>query len=735
MAELDDKIMKMLLQTFRAEGAEHLQIMNQTLLQAERTESDTEQRNMLEEGFRAAHSLKGAARAVNMLEIEALTHDVESILQLAYKGQLEIDVVTADALYDAFDTLTLLVSGGEADASGVQAKLAGILSSHSEAGVNGNTVEQPYTDVMPAETEIIPSTGQSSEETIRVSIEKLDDLMAQVGELLVARINAEQRLEDMHQIRLLLERWPRLWREIQMLLPGIEGERGKHLTEILLDYAGSVQVVSKQFEHLDQQISRDARRLEMVANTLQEQVRHVRMVPFATLALILERTVRDAASSGGKDITFEIHGKQIELDKRVLETLKDPLLHLLRNAAYHGIELPDERERLGKSSQGNIEITVQQRGNEVRITVSDDGQGFDIERLQRLHAGNDDSLNGHNTSAEDQAIELAFMPGVSTSDEVNAIAGRGMGLDVVRQHIEGIRGRIQVETTAKVGTSFTITAPTSLAITRALLVVLGRERYVIPLLSVEKIVFAEQVSTVGGRLLLTVDDDRLPLYSLSAILERAASELPLEEQLALVISVGARRLAILVDDVLTKVELSVVPVGYPLRNVRNILGAAIMGNGEPVVVINPAHVIQSARGVQSPVVERPQAAEAEDTGPKASVLVVDDSITTRTLEKNILLMAGYDVTTATNGREALKALGEGDYDIVISDVQMPHMDGIELTRAIRSNNAYAHLPLILVTSLESKTDRERGLNAGANAYIVKRGFDQEVLLKTIGQLI
>ncbi len=733
MAELDKDVMKELLQTFRDEGAEYVQVMNQSLLHTERAETHEERQGHLQAGLRAAHSLKGAARAVNLLALEKLTHSVESLLQRAHKGQLTLDAAIADTLYDAFDLMTVMVAGDEPDTAQVLAKVRDLLGEESTADVD-SVAQETY-----AQGAEYVNVADGGDETIRVSVDKLDDLMAQVGELLVAKISAEQRLDDVRQIRLQIERWPKLWREIKMLLPGVGGERGKHLSEILMQYAESVQMLSKDFEHLDQQIHRDARRLEMVANTLQERVRQVRMVPFATLSLLLERTVRDAARSTDKEIDFVIQGKMVELDKKVLEALKDPLLHLLRNAAYHGIESVADRAAAGKPEVGRIEVEVQQRGNEVQIVVRDDGRGFDTTRLRQRNGGAEHGggSNGHGASFHDDAIEAAFLPGVSTADEVNEIAGRGIGLDVVRKRIESIRGHINVETVGGEGTAITITAPTSLAITRALLLQLSQERYVIPLLSVEKIVVPNNVTSVGGKLLLNVDDMRLPLYPLTSILERAPSGLTLEEQLALVVSVGSRRIAVLVDDVLTEVELSIMPLSHPLRNVRNVLGAALLGNGDPVVMVNPAHLIQSARGLQTSHVPRPapKPDDAQADRPRPRVLVVDDSITTRTLEKNILLMAGYDVTTATNGREALQELAINAYDIVISDVQMPHMDGIELARAIRSQDAFKHLPLILVTSLESQTDRERGLNAGANAYIVKRGFDQEVLLKTIGQLV
>lgn len=726
MPALDDDILRELLKTFRAEGAEYVQVMNQSLLQFERAEHDDERATALQEAFRAAHSMKGAARAVNLLDIEAIAHAVETLFQQAQQDPLLIDASTADVLYDSFDLLESLIRGDEKPIDALQTRLRELLGTAAD-GVDAEPTDEPQ--MVPEPTQV--TANGSADETIRVSIDKLDDLMAQVGELLVAKISAEQRLSEVRGLRLQLERWPQIWRELKMLLPDLEGALGKQLREVLFSYAEHMQVVNRSFDTLDQAISRDTRRLEMVANTLQDRVRRVRMVPFQNIALLLERTVRDAARATEKVADFSVIGSHVELDKKVLETLKDPLLHLLRNAVYHGLETPQEREAAGKPPTGCVEVVVQQRGNEVRITVTDDGRGFNLDAL-RAKAGK--ISNDDQSLTVDEAVALAFRPGVSTAETINELAGRGIGLDVVRDEIEGIRGRINVDTHKGEGTAFTITAPTSLAITRALLIAVQAERYVIPLLSIEKILAAHDVTLFNGKALINVDGDRLALHSLASVLEMPAAETPISQQLVLVLNIGAQRIAMLVDDVITEVELSVTPLGHPLKNVRNVLGAALLGNGEPIVMLNPIDLIKAASKTRFSINEAARVAD-DDDAPALRVLVVDDSITTRTLEKNILQMAGYNVTTATNGYEALTELGKDTYDILISDVQMPHMGGIELAQTVRNNDNFMNLPIILVTSLESKEDRERGLNAGANAYIVKRGFDQEELLTTIQQLV
>jgi two-component system chemotaxis sensor kinase CheA len=655
-------------------------------------------------------------------------------------------------LYDALDAIGHLLEGKTIAVDALTLRLTACVT----PSANGNTPSK-VSDVeadtwnsvspaisesntpaeqIPAETPThegttIPITS-SSEETIRVAVSKLDNLMAQVGELLVSRINAEQRVTEMQAIRYQSTAWTRAWREIKVLLPQIDEQIGKQLSEILAQYHAQFQAATREISKFDQRLRQDTLRLGIVASQLQDNVRHVRMVPFDTLVPGLQRAVRDAAHLEGKHVGFHVEGAAVELDKKILETLKDPLLHLLRNAVSHGIESPESRVRASKPAEGQVTLKLQQRGAEIRITVRDDGAGFDIDRLRQ--AGSDATGdNVDNRARADDILELAFLPGVTTAQEVTALSGRGIGLDVVRERIETIQGRIQVDTVPGKGASIHLLVPVSLAISQGLLVQIGDERYVLPLLSVEKIIEPRETFTLEGQTMLTVDGVTLPLVALASLLERPDMPQRGSNPLAVILAVAEQRVALLVDDVVTEQELAVKPLGKPLIRVRNVAGVALQGDGKPVIVLNTADLMRSAKGVRKHTVIQKRTEAKEKTS--AHILVVDDSITTRTLEKNILETVGYQVTTATDGTEALKRLRERRFDLVVSDVEMPNMDGISLTRHLRSSGEYKDLPLILVTSLESREDRERGMIAGANAYIVKRGFDQEELLKTIQQLV
>jgi two-component system chemotaxis sensor kinase CheA len=723
MSTLDDDLLRELLATFQDEAAEHLQTINQSLLHMERTNEDKARQEQIREAFRATHSLKGAARAVNMPHVERLSHGMENILQQARDSGVAPDPDTCDMLYDTLDAIEQLLSGATVEIEALQTRLSGTDDTAPLSNLP-STVDQPD-----AITPIAPG-----DETIRVSVGKLNDLMAQAGELLVAKISAEQRQADMQTLQYQIGQWPKTWREIKTLLPRVEGDAAQQLSDIIQRHAEEFQTLTQSFNTFSQAVNRDTVRLGMVTNGLQDRVREMRMVPFHTISLLLERAVRDVARSAEKAVNFVIEGGEVELDKKVLEVLKDPLLHLLRNAVSHGIESPEGRKAAGKPEEGQVTLTVSQRGNQARLAVSDDGRGFDLEALRQTSARKGLTLD-EDASADD-LIGLAFVPGMTTVQEVTAISGRGIGLDVVRQELESIQGRVAVDNKSGEGVTIEMTVPTSLTMTRGLLVRVAGEQYVLPLLSIEKIIELEGSYLVGGKSMITVDETPLSLVTLAKLLDRQESdEVVVTTPMAVIMAVAEQRLALLVDDVLTEQEMAVKPLSAPLQRVRNVTGAALLGDGEPVVILNPADLVKSARTLPSYDIPVKQQLPDDDKGPAVHILVVDDSITTRTLEKNILEMAGYRVTTAINGLEAIKRLEEHAIDLVISDIQMPQLDGFQLTQQIRDSKEHGRLPIILVTSLESQEDREQGMLAGADAYIVKRGFDQAELLATIQQLL
>ncbi len=628
-----DEFLQELLQTFNAEAAEHLQTLNLALLSLEVRPEEPRRRELLQEAFRAAHSLKGAARAVSLDLIEQVANAMESVLERAKGTQEYLAADAYDVLYDALDAIGQLLEGQTVAVEPLISRLE-VVSGASKASPVTAAVDLPVVELCSALANDPPtvepaspndpvarSVSASSEDTIRVAIPKLDNLMAQVGELLVTRMNTEQRAFEVQAIRNQFKDSPKVWHEIKALLPLIDGDTGERLTELLTRYQEQMQGTLQDVNRIDQHLRQDTLRLGAIVTELQDSVRYVRMVPFESLVPVLQRAVRDAARSEGKQVTFDLSGGEIELDKKVLEALKDPLLHMLRNAVSHGIETAPERAQQGKPAAGNVTVTLQQRGAEVHITVQDDGAGFDLNGLRK--AGNHkhgDLLDEH--ASVDDVIELAFVSGVTTSPQVSAISGRGIGLDVVRQRLEALQGRIHVDTVPGEGSTIHLVVPVSLAVMRGLLVRVGDERYVLPLLSVEKIIEARQSFSVQGQMMIAVDGVTLPLVSLAGLLERPFTPDKGSPLLVVVMAVAEQRLALVVDDVLTEQELAIKPLGKPLQHVRNVAGAAILGDGNPVLILNTADLMRAAKGLRQRMTV--QYHEEEQPRRNAHILVVDE---------------------------------------------------------------------------------------------------------------
>jgi two-component system chemotaxis sensor kinase CheA len=410
------------------------------------------------------------------------------------------------------------------------------------------------------------------------------------------------------------------------------------------------------------------------------------------------------------------------------------------------MEVGEERARAGKPAQGTQRLSAVQRGDRVQITVEDDGRGLDVEAIRetavRRNLLSAERAEGMDTPA---LIDLIFSPGFSTRVEVSELSGRGVGMDVVREHVTRLGGDISVRTTPGSGTSFSITVPLTLATTRVLLVENGGHTYAIPSSSIERTgrMRDSDVQRLEGRLAIQIDGRAVPVVELSEVLQqRAINTRPVAAEQAwrpfFVLPQGDRAVALLADQLVDETELVVKALGAPLTRVRHVGGAAVLGTGAVVVILNPGDLIKSALGtLESAPRSAPLAvAVAHTENPRRRVLVVDDSVMTRTLERTIFESAGYAVVVASDGMHALEILNDGAHvDAIVSDIEMPRMNGLELTAALRHDERWRNLPIVLVTSMGSPEHIEAGAAAGADAYIVKGRFDQHDLLQTVGRLL
>ncbi len=788
---------------FSAELDERVRELNRLLLQLEGGALGADaRRETFNALFREAHSLKGAARAVELPAIEQLAHRLETALAAARQDTAEPAARWFDEMYRAVDALPAAyqtpqesaaadgdgprlhkreADGATASAAGDPSALNGAASdgppattARPAASLRGRLAQTaPAGGLRPAAPATIepgqpaptgepvrsqpgtaPGASVPASETVRVAVAKLDALLAQAGELAVTHTRIEQRLSELRALHEDFQNWRRAWRAVlgvraavRAALPtlGAANSRERHDLEALLrvlDQAEQhTQALGERVEDSFRQFRQDTAQLGLVSNEIGDVVMAVRLLPVATVFGPFERLVRDLARSTDKQVQLVLEGGDTEIDRKILDQLRDPLVHMLRNAVDHGLEAPADRLAQGKPAVGTIRLAAVQRGGAVEIELDDDGRGLDPARL-RDSAVQKGLLSAEQAADLDDraALELIFLPGFSTRTTVSETSGRGVGMDVVRQNVERLHGHVGIASRPGRGTRFTISVPLTLATTRAVLVEQGSQLYAIPASSVERSLRARPAERVRleGHPTISVDGQPVPLVELAAVLEQPAAEAAAATDWHpfLVLRQGERQLALLVDRLAGEREIVVKSLGWPLRRVRNVSGAAILGSGQLVVILNPADLLKTGfkligAGVAPRLTPEPAPAGRE----RRRLLVVDDSLTTRTLERSILEGAGYDVSVAGDGAEALRLLRGGTIDLVISDVDMPVLDGFGLTAEIRRDERLKRIPVVLVTSLDAREHRERGVAAGADAYVVKSRFDQDQLLATISRLL
>ena len=590
------------------------------------------------------------------------------------------------------------------------------------------------------------STGPFRIETVRVETRKLDDLLTMVGELSVIEGRAQHRLLLMDA---LLEQWAVLERgrrNFRFLLRGAETEAnaGEALRQMLHAEGEVLAQLGDRIKEARDAFYEDGARLETTVNTLEERVHAARLLPLSTVFALFPRMVRDLAKQQGKEVELVIEGGEISVDKRILEEMKDPLMHLLRNAIDHGIEPQPERERHGKPRGSTLRLLAMREGSSVLLEVRDDGRGMDLEAIRQIalkRGLHDDVTLAAMTPAQLQ--QLIFLPGFSTSTFVTELSGRGVGLDVVRVNVERLKGDIRIESVLNHGTTMQVRLPLSLSTTRLLLAGVGGRLYGLPIefVHTSRRVRKEDIFTLEGRPAFELDGQAVIAPRLADLLGLSAgnqaAEVP-DQAVCIVIQVGEERLGLRVDELLDEEEVVAKPLGAPLLRVRNVTSLTILGSGEICAVLNPSDLMRSAHkmGAEMRSAElRMRSEPAKAAVLQSTILLAEDSALVRAMEKRILEDAGYEVVATVDGMDALNALGNRPFAAVVSDINMPNMDGLTLAARIRQEPRYRDLPIILVSSLDSDEDKRRGLEAGANAYIPKPSFDQRVLLETLKRLI
>jgi len=572
---------------------------------------------------------------------------------------------------------------------------------------------------------------QDMDRAVRVSVRTLDSLALQVEQLAAGRAQqlrrAEAHRELMEQTNHALLQ---LERAAQQL--ALSGGGGGAL-ESLRAGVGQVRGVQKQLLQLSKDVHREGEQLALVAQVVRDDLRDLRMVPASQMLEPLKRTVRELAARLGKDVELVLAGGDVRIDRRIVDVLKDPLQHLVRNALDHGLESTAERVVAGKSSRGQLSVRVEPRGTRLAVVVEDDGAGLSPEnvRATAVRRGLLTELEASKLT-DTQATRLVFEPGFSTREQVTETSGRGVGLDVVQSTATRLQGAVDIAFTRGQGTRFTIDLPLILAGALGLLVRIGTAVVAIPSDSVERVLrlAPADVGTVAGHVVARVEDEQLPFHPLSVSLQMPRLPLALESgkpQTAMVLALGGVRAVFAIDAVVGQQEIVVRSLGRHLSHVAHLAGAAVLDDGSVVPVLNAPELLRAAA---TPVVLR----TASETR-RPHILVCDDALTTRFAIKSLLEIAGYSVVTAGDGQEALGILERTPCQLVVSDWQMPRLDGIGLTRRIRAHPRLSHIPVILCTSLDTPQERAAGLEAGADGYLVKREVERGKLLDLVRQLL
>ncbi|PTR14781.1 CheA signal transduction histidine kinase [Nitrosospira sp. Nsp2] len=768
MTSKDDVLLKKLLITFRVEADAHLQTMSSGLLVLEKTPL-AEQFALVETIFRAAHSLKGAARTVNHTDIEAVCRSLENAFSAMKAKRLVISPELIDLLLQGTDTVERLLAIDDGQKGALKPLIGALVCQINEALLRPlpefSTAPEPVlpsSEDAPTDVdtrEVLGAAPSRAPATVRVSAKKLDTVMRQVEELLLPCLAVGHRAEELGHAFTTLAAWKKQRLQIQPVLRVVDRElthtavNGNssirtHELPKLLKYLDAEQVQMKMLEdqlaRLQRAAEQDQRMLTSLTDGLRQDVKEMQLLPFASLLQILPRFSRELARDQGKNLEMTIRGSELEIDRHILEEMKDPLIHLVRNCIDHGIEPTAVRVSKGKPPHGTITLACSQKDSStVELLVTDDGAGFDLAMVKAVACKlGVISAEEAEQLGELEVAALAFKSGVTTSPMVTDISGRGLGLAIVHEKVEHLGGNIVIKSIPGAGTAFHISLPRTLANFRGLLVHAGEQLFVIPSTSVERVVRVPdtEIRTVENRTTILVDEQPISLVWLSDILElprHSAPGEPTDSVTAVVLGSGLLRVAFLVEAIVGEQEVLAKALVRPLVRVRNIAGASVLGSGRMAPVLNPADLLKSAvkRPPAAQESARPIPSRKDEKAKKQSVLVVEDSITSRVLLKNILESGGYRVTTAVDGVDGFTTLKTGSFDLVVSDVEMPRMDGFGLTAQIRAEKKFAGLPVVLVTALESREHRERGIDAGANAYIVKSNFDQSNLLEVIRRLI
>lgn len=719
---------KLLLTKFTVEAAKHCDQIEKELLTLEAQGFSSE---ILDSVFRAAHTIKGAARMLKLTGISTVAHRMEDVFELLRSGQSNLSQEVMDLLLKGVDTIRQLLAAVAAEAP-LPEPLPPVcfeLEEFLQKDTADNQEKCPDQTSATVTNDCVQDVGSNiPHDFVQIRAERLDELIQLMGEIISFQYRKKQQVSIVRDIMRLST--------TSLALASCQALTNEQ-TPVFKELTGTLAAMHSQLSKFQDSLRNDAVIENLLTADLQERSLKIRMLPLATVFDKINRVVRDLTRTTGKEIEFQVEGGNTELDRKIIEQLGDCLLHMVRNAVDHGIELPQDRVMAGKKSYGIIRLSAFYDSGGVTIVLHDDGAGISLDQIKttavKKRLLTEDAVS---TLTEMELLDLLFLSGFSTSPIITDISGRGVGMNVVKQTItEKLKGSVSIQTRAGEGTTFLLKVPITLALSRMLLVAAANHTFAIPTYSVQEIIMvpASQIIYVVDKRALRVREQIVPLEELETILS-CPQTVPHErsELLIILLASGAERLGLIVDTLISEADMVIKPLPSALKPLALLSGFTVGSNDEIISVLGVAALLKQSRKNKVPA---GISSETDSQKQYRTILVVDDSVNTRDIVKSILESYGYQVDLAENGLEAIEKTDKKVYDAVITDVEMPQLDGFSLTSHLRQDERYQQIPIIIVTSREKAEDKRRGIQVGANAYIVKGAFDQTNLIETLKNVI
>jgi two-component system chemotaxis sensor kinase CheA len=776
-----------LISDFYEESYENLAKIENKLVELEENPSDIE---ILNELFRSLHTIKGGTRILKVTKMEKLSHALEDLLDKLRKGKLSVNEIIIDVLLYG-KKLLLEILDEVASKGPIRTKISSLLQKikefDSEKKVN-ETIEdklKKFDTIQNLKKEIneftkeevgsgiktpnsIARLKERQVESIRVSIEKLDEVINTSSELSITRLQFQEQISVLtrnirdikralahakefepdrflsrlqraneiiiHDLSAYLEsnKLPFVRVELEEIIKPFYNELKSEFAreELTLSEELTLQLIS--FQELKNLMMKNVENLEGFTSRLQNGVMNFRMVPISTLLERFPGLVRDTARQANKKIKLELYGQETELDRVMINSLADPLIHIIRNSIDHGIESEEERISSGKNEYGIIKVSAYYMGSFAIIEISDDGKGIDKEKvLKKAIEKGLTTLDKTSQLNEKEILDFIFAPGFSTASQVTELSGRGVGMDVVFSTISQMQGTIDIKSNLGVGTTIYLKIPLTLAVVRVLIFESYEQSLALPMGNVEEIlnIPREDLEVVGNKILYHLRNEVINLTFISKILENGGTEFLHSEIPVIILSDGDSRIGLIVDRILGRQEIVIKNLGSLLKKVPYIMGCTILSDRRLVLVLNPKEILEDSKASDNNQILK---VDLESNKEEINILVVDDSQLQRRAIKSTLSKLGYSVDEAENGFDALKLVRIKKYSLLCVDLVMPLMDGFDLVTRLRSIPLYRTIPIIVITSKHSREDKERGIKVGANEFLEKP-VDNEILIKLVKQ--